>query len=327
MSGIPCRSHAWTVVFLTAGLAVLPIDLARAATAPASDTAAQPPIQRPGERSAEPEETAPSSEAAEAAVDERVDEVPEAPVMAEPEPAEPAEATPELDPGLLDAQPERAPATQSPPPTLRAPTADPDAEEAALARSYDAAYRPASNPGRLNLGVRTLFANAGGGDRVGGRMGGVQVDVGQSFNRLGYAITAQAWGGRVVLDRETHAEMNAMFGVGPTLNLGRLALQGNGFLDLRVGYDFFYGVVNQRRDDPAIVSPQADPDLQLVQAQNLIPHGPRAQLNMGLLMSSSHRRFFHGLGVSAGYQGLVHSFRGDLPYTHMLTLGLSYWMG
>jgi hypothetical protein len=51
------------------------------------------------------------------------------------------------------------------------------------------------------------------------------------------------------------------------------------------------------------------------------------QLNMGLLSLANHRRFIHGLGVSMGYQALVGSFRGQLPFTHMLTVGLSYWMG
>jgi hypothetical protein len=275
-------------------------------------------------------------EAADAASPTEAEEeaaVPEPTTAAEPEGAaptrEPTTPEPQVDPDLLEADPPATtpPATRRPPPALRPQTIDPDEAEAALARKYDAAYRPASNPGRLNLGVRTLFANAGGGDRVGGRMGGLQVDVGQSFNRLGYAITAQAWGGRVFLSQENRSEMNAMFGVGPTLNLGRLALQGNGFLDLRVGYDFFYGVVNQRRDDPAVVTTQADPNVALVQAENLVPHGPRVQLNMGLMINRGHQRFFHGIGVSAGYQALVHSFRGDLPYTNMLTLGLSYWMG
>jgi hypothetical protein len=123
------------------------------------------------------------------------------------------------------------------------------------------------------------------------------------------------------------AEMNVLVGGGPTLNLGRLALLGRGYLDFRVGYDFFYGAVNQRRDNPTIVAPQGDPNLRLEQAENLAPHGPRLQLNMGRLSVSNYRRYIHGFGVSMGYQGLVGSFRGDLPFTHMLTLGLSYWMG
>lgn len=335
MFGVSCRSHVPAVALLTAGLAVLPLDLVKAAgstvTAPASDTDTQPAIQRPAAESpAEPDPDMSEEVSAE------VPSEPEVGVPAAPESTDTAEdlaaespPEPEVDPGLLEAEPrERTTApTRPPPPALRPQTVDPDEEAASIRRGYDATYRPSSNPGRLNLGVRTLFANAGGGDRVGGRMGGVQVDLGQAFNRIGYAITAQAWGGRVFLSRETDAEMNALFGVGPTLNLGRLALQGNGFIDLRVGYDFFYGVVNQRRDSPAIVSPMGDSDVALVQAENLVPHGPRAQLNMGLLLNQSRQRFFHGIGVSAGYQGLVSSFRGDLPYTHMLTLGLSYWMG
>jgi hypothetical protein len=270
-----------------------------------SSDAADEPVATDESLVPQPEE---SSEAGELAIEE-------------PRAAEP------VDPNLLDAAPSQPSprTTRPPPPSVRPQTADPDDYEASLHRAHE--YRPASNPGRLNLGVRTLFANAGGGDRVGGRMGGLQIDVGQSFNRFGYGITAQAWGGRVFLSREDGTEMNAMFGVGPTLNLGRLALQGNGFLDLRVGYDFYYGVVNQRRDSATVVTPM-DTDVRLVQADNLLPHGPRAQLNLGLLVNNQkQRRFIHGVGVSAGYQGLISSFRGDLPYTHMLTLGLSYWMG
>jgi hypothetical protein len=85
--------------------------------------------------------------------------------------------------------------------------------------------------------------------------------------------------------------------------------------------------VNQRRDDPTVVAPQGDPDVRLEQAENLAPHGPRVNLNMGLLSHSNYRRYIHGFGLSMGYQALVGTFRGDLPFTHMLTIGLSYWMG
>lgn len=311
MIGSPCRSHALTVASLTAGLALLPFDRVYAgATAPVSNAGEPAPIQRPKAMQPASEETT----AVEAATFE-----PEA----APEPEPPTDT--DIDPELLEGDGEEA--KRPPPRALRPHVVDPEAEQAALRRKYQEQFRPADNPGRLALGVRTLFANAGGGDRVGGRMGGVQIDLGQNFNRFGYAITGQAWGGRVFLDQETDAEMNAMFGAGPTLNLGRLALQGQGFLDLRVGYDFFYGVVNEQRDDPTVLAPQADPDIQFAQTENLAPHGPRAQLNMGLLLGRTKRGHWHGLGVSAGYQGLVHSFRGELPYTHMLTLGLSYWMG
>ena len=230
-----------------------------------------------------------------------------------------------VEPTLLAGDDAQAP--PSPDMSPRVSSAVPPAD-AALARAYEQRFRPAHNPVRFNLGVRALFANAGGNKRTGGRLGGAQVDIGQTWNRAGYAVTASAWGGRVFLPRETGAEMNALFGLGPTVALGRLALLGRGFLDLRLGYDFLYGVVNERRANATVVAPQSDPDaVRLIQTDNLMPHGPRLALQMGLLSGDSSRRFFHGFGVSMGYQALVHSFRGELPFTHMLTIGIAYWMG
>lgn len=176
------------------------------------------------------------------------------------------------------------------------------------------AYRTSNDRGRLNIAARILFANAGGNGDVGGRLGGAQIDVGQAWNNIGYAATVSAWAGQVLLN-DRQAEMTAMFGGGPTVHLGRRALVGRGLLDLRVGYDFYYGAVGRRRDAPATVG-------NLEQADNLAPHGPRVTLNMGLLGARKH---LHGFGLSMGYQALVGSFRGELPYTHMLTLGVSYW--
>ncbi len=210
-------------------------------------------------------------------------------------------------------------------PTARTVVRDPGAEDAALARAYDDEYRPADNPGRLHVGARALFANAGGDNEIGGRMGGMQVDVGQTWNRVGYALTASAWGGRIVMDDRV-AEMNALFGIGPTITLGRSALQQRGMIDLRLGYDFMYGVVNQRSDNGTILAPQDDRAFALEQAENLLPHGPRAVLQLGLL-SPVRRRYHHGMGIVFGYQGLVGSLRGDLPFTHMLVTGLQWWMG
>lgn len=249
----------------------------------------------------------------------------------QPERAEtPVEPTEEIAPDLLGGEAEAQPAAPAPagPPTLRPRVEDPGAREAALRRAWEEQVRPSGNPGRFSLGVRALFANAGGGDHVGGRLGGAQVDVGQAWNNFGYALTASAWGGRVLLPYETNAEMNAMFGAGPTVHLGRRAIVGRGFLDLRLGYDFFYGVVNRRDDRPTIVAPQADPDVQFVQADNLAPHGPRVSLGMGLMGGGQNwRKYLHGFGMTVGYQGLVGSFNGDLPFTHMLTMGFAYWMG
>ena len=254
-------------------------------------------------------------------------EVPDPGVPADRGAATAPTSTDGIDPQLLGGASETAPAPKPVPTPVEDPDqAAADADEA-LARAYAERFRPAHNPGRFNLEVRTLFANAGGRNKIGGRMGGVQVDLGQSWNRVGYALTVSGWGGRVFLPEKTNAEMNAMFGVGPTVNLGRLALLGRGYLDLRVGYDFFYGVVNKRRDSSTVVAPQGTVPVTVTQAQNLTPHGPRVQLQMGLLVDDKYRRYIHGFGVSAGWQALVGSFRGDLPFTNMLTLGFSYWMG
>jgi len=213
-----------------------------------------------------------------------------------------------------------------PPPTTRKTVKDPGAYEAAVMAAYEDEYRPADNPGRLHLAARLLFANAGGDHDIGGRMGGAQVDVGQAWNRVGYALTASAWGGSILLEDRV-AQMNGLFGLGPTLTFGRTAMQQRGMIDLRIGYDFMYGVVNQRADTRAVLAPQNDnSNIALEQTENLLPHGPRAMLQLGLL-SPVRRKYHHGFGVVFGYQGLVGSLRGDLPFTHMLVTGLQWWMG
>lgn len=238
-------------------------------------------------------------------------------------PAPGPEKSDEIRPDLLSGDAEEPVAAATP--TTRTVVHDPGAYDAALARAYAEEYRPADNPGRLHVGARALFANAGGDNEIGGRMGGMQVDVGQAWNYFGYAATASAWGGRVLM-ADRVAEMNALFGIGPTITLGRGALQQRGMIDLRLGYDFMYGVVNQRSQAPTIVAPQDDSAFALEQAENLLPHGPRAMLQLGLL-SPKPRNFNHGMGIVFGYQGLVGSLRGDLPFTHMLVTGLQWWMG
>lgn len=252
----------------------------------------------------------------------------DAPAAAEPPAtAEPA-ATSTIAPDMLDAEP-------TPPPTRPTIVSQPSPAASeqedltpneAITRAYAPKFRPRDNPGRLNVAGRLMFANAGGQDAGGGRFGGAAVDVGQSWNRFGYALTATAYGGRFSLAESGTTEVNALLGVGPTVGLGRMALLGRGFLDLRVGYDFYYGVVN-RRDAGTVVRPQGGTDIALSPTQNLAPHGPRVRLDLGLVALDDARRYWHGFGVSMGYQALVDSFRGEMPVTHMLTLGLSYWMG
>ncbi len=163
-----------------------------------------------------------------------------------------------------------------------------DAEQAAL--FFHSLYRPDDNPGRFNAVFRTNYTILGSNDHhLSGRFFGLSADIGQSWNTMGYALSLHA-------------------------NLGSLDLLQRGYLDLRVGYDFYYAP--GRSIDPEIA------------ATSLAPHGPRLQLNMGLMVSPKRqRRFFHGVGATVGYQALVGAFSGDLPFTSVLTFGLSHWMG
>lgn len=246
------------------------------------------------------------------------DVVPVAPV--EP----PAPVAPAVDPTLLDApEPEEAKPVR--PVATEPASRSPEEQLAALDDAYAARYRPPENPLRLNIAGRVMFANISGRERVNGRMGGGAIDVGPAWNRVGVAATLTGFAGRVQLPAATGAELNGLLGGGLTVGLGRLALLSHGFLDLRLGYDVFYGVVGQRADAAPIVTSD-DGSQVLAPAQNLAPHGPRARLDLGL-MGVGNGRFFHGFGLSMGYQALLGSFRGDMPMTSMLTIGLSYWMG
>ena len=266
---------------------------------------------------------------AEPAATEPPSDAPTDEVATEPADAEPADGG--IDPSMLEA--EEPEATRAPPPkprTVEYDTTDPEQVAAMVRAEYANLYRGDALGARLNIAARLMFANMGSsaGSGAGGRMGGAAVDVGAAWNRVGVAGTFETWGGRFFLPEETGAEMNAMFGGGPTVNYGRLALLGRGFFDFRVGYNFYYGVVGARRGGPAVVATQ-DPDaggVQLVQTENILPHGPRVQVELGLL-SQDRGKYFHGFGLTMGYQALVHSLRGDLPFTSMLTLGLGYWMG
>ena len=344
MASRPCFQVCSTASVLASLSALLVTGPAFSSTANAAPTSAEEPASLTSvpEPDAAPEPISPDpapSESTTAEVPAPDQSVPEptegaTPVVAEPsnpDPTSPTTAdTPAIDPTLLDA-PEPEPA--APVPTVREGESvvggglSPEERAEALEDAYVARYRPPENPMRLNVAGRVMFANIGGQDHLNGRMGGAAIDVGPSWNRIGVSGTLTGFGGRVLLPPDTGAELHALLGGGLTLSLGRLALMSHGYADLRVGYDVFYGVVNQRSDAPSILAPQAeDPRVVAELTQNLVPHGPRVRLDLGLA-GAGNRRYFHGFGISIGYQALVGSFKGDMPMTNMLTLGLSYWMG
>ena len=188
-------------------------------------------------------------------------------------------------------------------------------------RYYDRLYRPADNPSRFAFGARALFmAGSASNSGMGARMGGVTVEAGQSWNWINYALTGTFYGGQGLLGSDQYIEFNTLVGGGPTLGLGRLALVRMGYLDARIGYDFFYaptkvsfiGVSDGVTDAPA----------------NVTPHGPRFRLDMGLLIhKAGGSKWRHGVGATFGYQTLVGSFTGDFPVSHVLMIGINYVFG
>jgi hypothetical protein len=302
--------------------------------------ATQPEAKAQPEEKAKPEESKPREDAGPpaaapsqpaagpapaAAPDTPPAEVPETPLSGEkPKTQRPKKAEIPSSQDLL--APSSAPPTRASPPRrvlTKHEQAERDAE--ATARALRMEYRPPGNPARFNLFVHGLYAAAASTDaEVSGRLGGASIEPGLSWNQVGPAITLSAIGGRLLLPTEQGTEIRALLGGGPTLGLGRLALIRRGFLDLRVGYDFYHATVIRR--DGVVAGDDGDPPE--VDDSNLAPHGPRIRLGMGLLASPQvPRRFWHGFGFSIGYQGLVGSLRGELPVIHMLTIGIVYFAG
>ena len=175
---------------------------------------------------------------------------------------------------------------------------------------YRALYRPSSNPARFYFASRLAVAMAdSSGDQPGSRMGHLSLEAGQSWNTVGYGIKATVIGGELPHENARERSGAVLLGLGPSIGMGRLALVRNGFLDLRLGYNFFY--VPQRGDIEA-----------------LAPHGPSLTVDSGLLVGTKQQsRFRHGVGITLGWQGLVHSLTSTMPFSHMMRFGLSYFFG
>lgn len=235
----------------------------------------------------------------------------------QPEATTPAPATPGLAEQLLGPSVNQHPTTR---PTGPVPTEAESAEQedAAIAAMYRSLYRPANNPGRLNISARVIYGLLGSADGTfSGRLGGLTGDIGQSFNKIGYALTLVAQFGNLehsTTDRLTRSI--ALVGGGPTLSLGRLGLIQRGMLDLRLGYDFLVAPTRVIADGVATSDGIR------------VPHGPRLALNMGLLTNPGRaRKLFHAFGLTIGYQALVHDLKGELPFSNVLQFGMFWWGG
>ncbi|PRP97306.1 hypothetical protein [Enhygromyxa salina] len=186
-----------------------------------------------------------------------------------------------------------------------------------LRNYYSRIYRPAHNPARIYFAARAAYALSGTSSGTGGgRMGSANVELGQTWNFIGYGIGAAVYGGDLTFGEDGVEKFGGLLvGGGPSLGLGRLGLFGRGYLDVRAGYNFFYAPVSSTR--VGVIDP---PDA--------APHGPKLQLDAGLLFHDSEsRRFRHGIGMSLGWQLLVHSFAGEYPTLNTFNVGLSYFFG
>jgi hypothetical protein len=186
-----------------------------------------------------------------------------------------------------------------------------------LRNYYARIYRPEHNPARVYFAARAGYGLAGTSEGVGGgRMGFANVEAGQTWNVIGYGIGAAVYGGSLTFGEDGVEKFAGLLvGGGPSLGLGRLGLFGRGYLDIRAGYNFFYAPVSSTRVG-AIDPPDA------------APHGPKLQLDAGLLFHDSEsRRFRHGIGFTLGWQLLVHSFAGEFPVVNTFNIGLGYFFG
>jgi hypothetical protein len=285
----------------------------------------RPPVQRPTKPVSGETETTVDAQAPEAPVGETAAPAEPAPIEPAPaetptptsadpptHPAEPAEEEKDLSNLLASDEPE-AEASR-----VRVSDDRTRVDRSERMRNYYARiYRPPENPSRLYLGARGAYALAGTtNSEGGGRMGFGNVELGQTWNYIGYALGATIMAGDLTFGDYGVAKYGGVLvGGGPSLGLGRLGLFGRGYLDFRVGYNFFFAPVSSTR--PELSNP---PDAS--------PHGPKVQVDAGLLLHDSEsRRFRHGLGATIGWQMLVHTFTGEYPRVNTFIVGFGYFFG
>jgi hypothetical protein len=284
--------------------------LAWAAPAPED----RPPIQRPAapvaDEPAEPADEAPPIEPADDAPSGAIStDTPSDEPLPEPEPKPEPER--DLSNLLVSDEPEAKRVRVS------APDRSGVDHREAMRNYYARVYRPAHNPSRLYFAARGALALAGTSEGTGGgRLGFANAEVGQTWNYIGYGLGAALYAGGLTFGQDGVEKFGGVLvGGGPSLGLGRLGLVGRGFVDFRVGYNFFYAPISSTR--PEFANPP-----------NAAPHGPKVQVDFGLLLHDSEsRRFRHGLGVSLGWQMLVHTFVGEYPTINSFNIGFTYFFG
>ncbi|GEM_PF-2696222 len=182
-------------------------------------------------------------------------------------------------------------------------------------RYFKNLYRPTENPASFLMRAEGSFAMFGNEQSRGGRAVGLGIGFGQSWNYFSYSVDASLYAGKIRFTQtkgDPVVQNNILVGGGPTVGLGRLGLAQRSLLEVEAGYSFFYGTT------APVSSGAPSPDA-------VAPHGPRVRLNAGFAVDNTDRGSQHRMvGLSLGWQGLMHSFGGEYPYTNAFIFGLFF---
>lgn len=189
-------------------------------------------------------------------------------------------------------------------------------------------YRPSHNPFRFQGTVRAgIFAGGQSKFTQGGRGGGIEIETGFTRNHYGLSLALGTQFGRFYrlplaalplhpevswMQRDKHPgyKTPASFSAGLRAGIGRLALQGSGFIDPRIGYEFTWiGVKKFNGYRPTKLA---------------TAHGPSLRVDAGFVSYSAGRtrQFQRVFGASLGWNMTVGGIGTKVPVSHYLFLGV-----
>lgn len=257
----------------------------------------------------------------------------------QPKPAQPESAPgnqaasttqPEIPQGLTAGQGQKsAQASPAPKETTAGPAVDPSiSPEEMQRRMWRSRHRPAHNPVRFQGTFRAgVFAGGQSKRSAGGRGIGLELETGITRNYFSAALALGTHFGRynrvpldplphhpevALIERPKHPgyKTPAGFSTGLRAGIGRLALQGTGFIAPQIGYDFtWFGIKRISGHRPKKVA---------------TAHGPSIRLDAGFQSFAPHKRrqFRRVFGASLGWNMVVGGIGTKLPTSHFVFLGL-----
>lgn len=291
--------------------------------APAAGGSASPQASSPSRSQASSAQAPTTSQAAS----------PQAPAPPTAAPSGEASATstePKIPANLTQSAP--APDTQAQTParsTVPSEPQDPSVSMAELRRRHtSSAYRPAHDPVRFQGTFRGgLFAGGRTATMDGGRGMGIELEPGLTRNMFGVSLALGAQFGRfnlVPLDGlPHHPEVSVMarpkhpgyktpvsFSAGLRAGIGRLALQGTGFIDPRLGYLMNWTAVQRLSGHrPKKIA---------------VTHGPSLRIDAGFLSMAPgrQREFRRVFGATLGWDMRMGGVNTPVPTGHFIFIGV-----